>query len=168
MQARSVYEQIRRRHCDSTGRAHLQGDQLNGLIGQCATAEPFLASLWRAARDEIIILVQLFRGARVQRRMLARLRGPSVILIDDQSPLAVGPGAWPDITDARAWAKKALVVYGDTNAGHAAIAIDLARRCDRLVVIRTGHSHDEAWRQWTGGTLVGEWEERRPLSERVQ
>lgn len=165
----NLYAAQHGRHCLSAWRAQLQGNSLNPLIATCAAIDPFMVPLLRAARDSIVTVGQPLRGAQVSRRKMARLVEPCILLLDDQ-PISTGPNGWPGIGYAREWPSETWIMGTDANAEDTALAVDLARRCHRLLIVRTTDAHAPSWAAWIGecATMVARWETGLPPRERVQ
>lgn len=114
------------------------------IAQQIAAGEGFRADLFRAASAGKLNLAVPVRGALVRSRIL-KLRSPTVVLLPDDHPSAIGPEAWPQARKLARWASLVALHATAGQSAHYQMFAEHAVRHGRLLIVEVELRHLPAW-----------------------
>ena len=106
--------------------------------------EGFRTPLLRAARDGLINLVMAHGGQRIASHAL-KFERPTVILLADDHPGAIGPDGWPQVVKLLRWARSGLFHAAAGHQAHYLAAAIAADTTGRTLMVEMEFRHHQAW-----------------------
>lgn len=109
-----------------------------------AAGEGFRTPLFRAAAQGRLAIATSLGGSPVLSRLLKQRR-PTVVVLPDDHPDAIGPDAWPQAGKLLRWANAAIFHASGGRAEEYALIAEAAIRCGRLLLVECELRHLQAW-----------------------
>lgn len=118
---------------------------LDRIIAAVAQITPWAVPLYRAVRAGDINLITPQRDAQVQKAVLANTRRPCVVLLGDDDYRSTGPAGWACARRVRAWGGGAVLHATGGEARHYEAAVAAAVAYQRLILVETASTQQDAW-----------------------
>jgi hypothetical protein len=112
---------------------------------QAAGGEAFRIPLFRAAAAGVLAVASAVGGTPIPARILKQ-RHPTVVLLADDHPGAIGPEAWPQARKLARWAPLVALHATGGQPEHYAMFAAAAVHHGRLLVVEIELRHLAAWR----------------------
>jgi len=112
---------------------------------QEAGGEAFRVPLFRAAAAGALAVATAIGGSPVPARILKQ-RHPTVVLLADDHPGAIGPDAWPQAQKLARWAPLVALHATGGQAEHYAMFAQATVHYGRLLIVELELQHLAAWR----------------------
>jgi hypothetical protein len=121
-------------------------EEIGERIIQLATCAPGLAALLRHAQQGTISVLQIARAASVPMRVLRTAAEHRIIcVVGEDDYCSTGPSGWRAMPRLLGWAKSALIHAARSDAASYQLAVDMALRCRRSLLIETDTPHLQEW-----------------------